>query len=266
MTQELEQLIEAIIADGVITEKERRVLHAKALSEGISTDEIDVLVEGRLVNRQKAAALKPPTFQHGGSGGARRVESYGVLQKCPSCGSQVAQGAHVCSECGYEFRGINANSSVERLSQMLREAEKGDYSTKGGNSLFDKLGIGMSQLQPEMSKRSAKETIIRTFAVPTTREDLLEFILFTKTRAFQKSLTNTDELYRAYRSKYDECIEKARFHFPDDPQFRQLIAEDDKRKKQWYKLSNMSLLQKGCLIYFAFLIFLILIAVLLSLR
>lgn len=45
-SEQLEQLIKSVIADGVITEKERAVLHKKAASEGVDEDEIDVYVDG----------------------------------------------------------------------------------------------------------------------------------------------------------------------------------------------------------------------------
>lgn len=45
-SEQLEQLIRSVIADGVITEKERAVLHKKAAAEGIDESEIDVYVDG----------------------------------------------------------------------------------------------------------------------------------------------------------------------------------------------------------------------------
>ena len=47
-SEQLEQLIKAAIADGVITEKERTVLHKKAAEENVGADEIDVYVDGLL--------------------------------------------------------------------------------------------------------------------------------------------------------------------------------------------------------------------------
>lgn len=45
-SEQLEQLIKSVIADGVVTEKERAVLHKKAEAEGVDVDEIDVYVDG----------------------------------------------------------------------------------------------------------------------------------------------------------------------------------------------------------------------------
>ena len=48
MNEELIKLADAIIADGVITEKERTVLQKKAQELGKDPDETEVLVEGRI--------------------------------------------------------------------------------------------------------------------------------------------------------------------------------------------------------------------------
>ncbi len=52
-SEQLEQLIQSVIADGVITDKERSVLHKKATAEGIDEDEIDVYVDGLIANATK---------------------------------------------------------------------------------------------------------------------------------------------------------------------------------------------------------------------
>ena len=52
-SKELEELIDHVLADGVITAKEREVLHCRAEAEGIDADELDVLIDGRLVKEQQ---------------------------------------------------------------------------------------------------------------------------------------------------------------------------------------------------------------------
>ncbi len=60
-SEQLEQLIKSVIADGVITDKERTVLHKKAKAEGIDVDEIDVYVEGLIA---KSNPQKPAITSH----------------------------------------------------------------------------------------------------------------------------------------------------------------------------------------------------------
>lgn len=54
-SEQLEQLIKSVIADGVITEKERAVLHKKAAAEGIDEDEIDVYIDGLIAEMKPAS-------------------------------------------------------------------------------------------------------------------------------------------------------------------------------------------------------------------
>ena len=242
MTKELSELIEAIIADDVITDKERAVLHARAAKEGISADEIDVLVEGKLVqkikgSRNAAAApavpppvvgskLPPPVSAAGGPvSQPKRKDSFGVMHKCPNCAAPVEAVTTKCTACGYEFRGVEANSSVRELSERIGRA-----------------------------KNDQKEDIIRNFPVPTTRDDLLEFIFFTKSKAFA-----FEEGTAPYREKYYECIDKAEYYFRDDPQFSQIIAEGRRnRKKLWKNLNRGVKMTIICIVgYILFMAFLI---------
>lgn len=59
-SKELEELISHVLADGVITAKEREVLHRRAEAEGINADELDVMIDGRLVKEQKAEIEEKP--------------------------------------------------------------------------------------------------------------------------------------------------------------------------------------------------------------
>ena len=60
-SEQIEQLIKSVIADGVITEKERAVLHKRAAAEGIDEDEIDVYVDG-LVAQMKPIVKQEQKF------------------------------------------------------------------------------------------------------------------------------------------------------------------------------------------------------------
>ena len=134
----------------------------------------------------------------------------------------------MCPECGYYFRGIQANSSVQRLSMMLHNAQqevKQRIEERKRNSgkkgfllgLFDTIEF----LDSDREEADVLSNIIITFPVPTTKEDLLEFILYLEPKTHEKLFSNTSELqYRlskAYKKKYEECRKKALVFFPDDP-------------------------------------------------
>ena len=62
-SEQLEQLIKSVIADGVVTEKERAVLHKKAAAEGVDEDEIDVYVEGLIAQKGQISEQKNEKIQ-----------------------------------------------------------------------------------------------------------------------------------------------------------------------------------------------------------
>lgn len=235
-SKELEEVIEAALADGVITEKERAVLHKRALLEGIDPDELDVVIEGRLSKMKKEEDwLRPaPPQQINNS-------KYGSVRKCPSCGALVEASAVKCAECGYIFVGIEANNSIVRFSEQLAEIE----------NRFSKQG----RFGEEEDSRHTREVVsaISNFPVPTTKEDLLEFILFVqpKTKHHSDESEEEDKIVTAYHHKYVECIEKAKIFFSDDPQFQLLFDKySDSKKIRWRNLTPKQKILVGFVIFY----------------
>lgn len=252
-SRELEELIEAILADGVITDQERKVLHNRAFAEGVSIEEIDVVINGKLAMRQQeirnrnmgvapaqtpAPAPTPPPMARGG----QPSNKYGSVLKCPNCGANVTAGTPKCNSCGVSFHGVGANSSIETLAYQLRHVNIDD----------DDNGV-------------VSVGIITNFPVPTTKADLLEFILYTHSKV-DKGIGFTDSqreqaITKAFRVKYDECIDKAKFYFADDPQFKPLFEQHEKVQKNTWKqmtpFSKFTTIGCGCLVVFIILFFLV---------
>ena len=57
-SEQMEQLISAALADGVLTEKEKQILFKKAESLGIDLDEFEMVLDARLVELAKAEKVK----------------------------------------------------------------------------------------------------------------------------------------------------------------------------------------------------------------
>lgn len=47
-SEQLEEFIEAALADGVLTDKKREILHKRAIKEGVDVDELDMVLDARL--------------------------------------------------------------------------------------------------------------------------------------------------------------------------------------------------------------------------
>lgn len=105
-SKELEDVIEATLADGVITEKERAVLHKKALLEGVDPDEVDVVIDGRLQQMQNEVD-----------------KAKQKVRKCPSCGEIIPAMTAVCPSCGQVIDTSNPdNMALQKYMDKLETA------------------------------------------------------------------------------------------------------------------------------------------------
>lgn len=181
MHPEIEKLIDLALADGQITEKERNVILKKAADFDADADEVEMTLDGRL-HQLQATQTKPTK------------EKVGNLNTCPSCGSSVNSFKTKCSDCGHEFRNVQANSSIKDLMTELKKIKKINFKEYDGDI-------------DEEEYFKARAEVIRNFAIPSTKEDLIEFA--TKSIAeFKEKEIDYDELNSAWASKAEEAISK----------------------------------------------------------
>ena len=209
-SKELEEVIEAALADGVLTDKERAVLHKRAQAEGVDPDELDIVIDGRLAKMKRQEDwLRPAPPKEATN------QKYGNVLKCPSCGAQVVGGSALCPECGYAFSNVGANSSYEKLSAKLEAIEV---------AYRDKVSLSIP-IYGVSNKVKEKANVIRMFPVPNTRADLLEFLASMSAQISSMKQNQSMQVFeeqtmrKAYEAKYEECVNKARISFANDPDF-----------------------------------------------
>ena len=219
-SKELEEVIEAALADGALTDKERAVLHKRAQAEGVDPDELDIVIDGRLAKMKKQEDwLRPAPPQN------LVNQKLGNVVKCPSCGAQVIGGSAVCQECGYTFSNVSANSSVERLQNKLDEFNRRQESRADNRSISGVLTHNFAKASGMDGTNKYKMDIISTFPVPNTRADLLEFLTMIQSRANStgprngQNLSREEDLSYAYWLLYSNCINKANLSFSKDSDF-----------------------------------------------
>lgn len=220
--EQLEQLIEAALTDGVLTDKEKQVLFKKAESLGIDKDEFEMVLDARLVKAQQA---QQPVHA--------AKEKLGNIVTCPNCGAQIPGGAAVCPECGYEFRNTEANRSVQRFTEGLLNIN---------NKQSDSVGFGKYLVAAGLSVRAKKtptEVYISTFPVPNTADDLLEFLSFVQGQARKHDLglygSSAHPEYveeHAFWGLYEKCINMAKINFAGDPRFIPFFEYHKEQKKK----------------------------------
>ena len=197
--QSLEQLIDAVIADGVITDQERRVVYKKAASLGIDQDEIEVYLEGRLENANNSKTPK--------------TNKVGTMRTCPNCGANIGSFAAICPECGHEISGVKGNSSVHELQKQLNEVSK----------LSDNWGSVKSALMSDKIA-SKKAEIIENFPIPNTKDDFIEFATLCMTK-LQAGAGASGIVEEAWRKKSKQIIEKGKILFKNDADVAKIMSE-----------------------------------------
>jgi len=118
MHPELEPLIEAAIADGVITDKERVILHKKATALGVDVDELDMLVDARLFKHLEAKAVQP-VDEASDIGQAK--ESSG---NCGGCGAPANPALLTCEFCGVLIGDVDsADDELKAVRELVKSAQ-----------------------------------------------------------------------------------------------------------------------------------------------
>lgn len=233
--EQIENLINAALADGVLTEKEKQILFKKAESMGIDLDEFEMVLSSKLYEKQKAVEEERKKK----SDAAPKSNKMGDVRKCPACGAIVSSYQVKCPECGYEFSEVAANSTAQLLAQKLNEVSE-NVGRMEFQDIKGFLGITVTaskQRQKEIAKESMR--VVEAIPVPSSKADLLEFITSLAPRRYTDSADSDAELLaEAYDKKYQECINKAKINFGDDPMFIKLfkqLGEEDKEEESEQK-------------------------------
>lgn len=195
--EQLEQLIDAALTDGVLTEQEKSILFRKAQSFGIDLDEFNMVLSAKLHNKKKQIeaekSVKTPVSN-----------KYGILQKCPSCGAPVQSFQTHCSDCGFEFNVSESSEAIEKITSKLELLDDAIAQDKIRNSEVKEESTGLSlkkillfiffyyifipyyaykviasltkgeKLTP---REEQKKSYIETFSIPTNKAEMLELMV-----------------------------------------------------------------------------------------
>ena len=193
--ERIEGLINAALADGELTEKEKQILFKNAQAQGIDLDEFEMVLTARLAEARKrmgkdSTANKPAKKDNG-------------VRKCPSCGGVLESFATRCPYCGAEIRTTQVAGSMEKFTEELASLDsmKLDYDGEEKKKIgcltiilwilfywilipYHIIRICLAAYRdPDfdgVDKR--KQDFILNAPVPNSKEDLLEFIILCSNR------------------------------------------------------------------------------------
>lgn len=106
MNQELEKYIDLAITDGILTDKEKQILIRKAEEAGVEWDEVEMILEAKLYERQQAKAK----FDE-------------QVKKCPSCKESIPALSKVCPACGHVVNAESSASDSKSLEALIENIE-----------------------------------------------------------------------------------------------------------------------------------------------
>lgn len=152
----------------------------------------------------------------------RKTVYEGELHKCPNCGEVLQAFVINCSACGYELRGARNSSSVREFAAKLEAIEATRQATR--NNPFKMLYFGKTITKTDEQKMS----LIRSFAIPNTKEDLYEFLILAHSNIDVDAYVNNQQhdariaLSDAWKAKFEQAYQKAKLVFAGDPRFEEI--------------------------------------------
>ncbi len=159
------------------------------------------------------------------SNSKRQQEYVGKILKCPNCGAHITETTAVCPDCGEKITGKTAVSSIQIFKEQLMAIENSRKSSLG--DMFNK--VNKSDMQ--------KLTLIRSFPIPNSIDDCLEFMMLAianidvslskktfinrinESGKIENANTIDRTISNAWVSKMEQVYRKAEIVFPNDPAF-----------------------------------------------
>lgn len=182
---QIEKLIDLAVTDGELSDKEKQVLFKKAEAMGIDLDEFEMVLESKLSNI--------------------KTKNSRIQNNSDNTGSNNGQKSN------------DAIMSSQKLTNAIKEIEDRGICEEECECSEDYKELEIQQNQIAKT--------IYDFPVPNAKEDLLDFIIFLRSKI------NYSEHSDAYMSKYNECCEKIKFIFPNDQDFIRILMEGIPQKK-----------------------------------
>ena len=207
MNPEIEKLIDLVLADGQITEKEKSVIFKKAAELGIDRDEIEIILDGLLHQLERN---KP-----------KEKEKVGNIKICPACGGPIKTLEVICPGCGHEMTNTGLNKVLNTLLERI-------------------IAVDFNSYQFEDDYYNHIASIIRSSAIPNSPEEIYQFGI----KAVSEIRVTTgswEEDSSAWKSKVEDCILKLKMIETQDHKFQQLrleLEESLKRKSKEIKKNN----------------------------
>lgn len=125
-SKEMEALIEATLADGVLTDQEKTALINRAEKEGVDLNELEIYIQSILQKRQQELEKKSREAhaQQEEADLEREKMRAKTLRICPKCGAKIPHLANACPDCGFIIEKTELDEKLAYLKQLLEKCHE----------------------------------------------------------------------------------------------------------------------------------------------
>lgn len=173
----------------------------------------------------------------------RKIVYDGEIHKCPNCGEILSSFVTNCPVCGYELRALKNSSAVRELAIKLEKLESSRPSSQSGLKDIFKKQNGINKTDFE------KISLIRSFPIPNTKEDLLEFFVLAASNInlqryneFNSISDSEQAVSDAWEAKFEQAYQKAGFLIVSSPEFEKVHMLYKKKKAEVNHAKKMRVL------------------------
>ena len=115
-SKELEALIEATLADGVLEDNEKAALVKRAQAEGVDLAELEIYINSIMQKRMQTKTAEEEARDQAAA--AKKKEAVG--RTCPHCGTVIPPLAEKCPGCGEWVMTASLNEKIEKEFDLIR--------------------------------------------------------------------------------------------------------------------------------------------------
>lgn len=207
--EELELLIEAALADGELTEKEKQILFKKAQSFGIDLDEFEMVLDARLLKKKKEE-----------------------------------QSISIVNDSEKHRNLYETNRSVTELTNRInaiyaeceQKKENGGYKASGFLKSLDSNENEDERFQEDLTKKV--KIAIELFPIPNSKEELLDLLQYIQPKV--QTPDRKDPNTNVWKQKYIEILNRAKFSFANDSNMLNLLASFEEATKPKNVIGNFT--------------------------
>lgn len=187
----------------------------------------------------------------------RKMVYEGYIHKCPNCGEVLDSFVVNCPTCGCELRGVTNSISVREFTAKLEEIERTRPTKRSG---FKRVREDPNTVSATDQK---KISLIRSFVIPNTKEDMLEFLILASSNINLHRYNDFDTISEsekaisdAWQAKFEQAYEKAKLSFGDTPEFKKIHALYEKKTSEVEKSKKKRIYTEigfiaSCVVFFA---------------